>query len=171
VGGGADDGLDAQVGSEVSGVEATAVSLRIRDYIEPLVVINTVQVCGGGDGGSQGREDEADDQQGKKMGQLPSDWRWRGCVIMSEERLPEAASCLNVPVLQRVHPEAPAVLLTKSPAPTKLWAELDIVLHDVRLSHGPRSCKARAQECPLRVWTLLTPPSHRHVACPVLAQP
>ena len=149
MGGGADDGVDAQVGSEVSGVEATAVSLRIRDYIEPLVVINTVQVCGGDDGSSQGRKDEADDEQGKNIGQLPSDRRSRGCVIMSEERLPEAASALNVAVLQRVHPVAPAVALTKSPAPTKLWAELDIVLHDVRLSHGPRSWNARAQKCPL----------------------
>ena len=124
--------MAAQVGSEVSDVEATGVSLRIRDYIEPLFVISTVQVCGGHQG-SHGQEDEADDS-----GLPPSDWRSRGCVILSEERLPEAASAMKLAVLQRVHPEAPAVLLYKSPAPTKLWAELDIVLHDVRLSHGPR---------------------------------
>jgi hypothetical protein len=130
--------VDTQVGSELSHVEATTVSLSIRDYLEPLFVVHAVQVCGSRDD-LQRTEKKPDGQPQNDSGRPPSDWRSRGCVIMSEERLPEAAHALKVAVLQRLHPEAPPVLLSKSPVPTKLWAELDIVLKDVQLSYGPRS--------------------------------
>ena len=122
----------------MSSVEATSVSLRIRDYIEPLFVIHAVQVCGSRDDLLRiPAENEPDGQPQNDIGRPPSDWRARGSVIMSEERLPEAAHALKVAVLQRLHPEAPPVLLSKSPVPTKLWAELDIFLNDVQLSYGP----------------------------------
>ena len=133
------------MGSELSHVEATTVSLSIRDYLEPLFVVHAVQVCGSRDdlqrteNREQRTENKPDGQPQNDSGRPPSDWRSRGCVIMSEERLPEAAHALRVAVLQRLHPEAPPVLLSKSPVPTKLWAELDIVLKDVQLSYGPRS--------------------------------
>ena len=137
------------MGSELSNVEATTVSLGIRDYMEPLFLIRAVQVCGSRDDLERKENKPDDDLEGKgnkpdglphnDSGRPPSDWRSRGCVIMSEERLPEPAHALKVAVLQRLHPEAPPVLLSKSPVPTKLWAELDIVLKDVQLSYGPRS--------------------------------
>ena len=119
--------FDMLVGGEVSRIVISGVSMRIRDYVEPLFTIKTVEVCGTEDqcvGGTSavsntdeggGREnhhhsngsqpEEKDAEHGNKKGvgsdaTLPPGWRKRGCVIMSEERLPVAAKALRVAVHQ-----------------------------------------------------------------------
>ena len=119
--------FDMLVGGEVSRIVISGVSMRIRDYIEPLFTIKTVEVCGTEDqcvGGTSavsdtdegsGREshhhsngsqpEKKDAEHGNKKGvgsdaTLPPGWRKRGCVIMSEERLPVAAKALRVAVHQ-----------------------------------------------------------------------
>jgi hypothetical protein len=150
------------VGGQMTNVKASNISLHIRDYIEPLFTIAAVEVCcvgdqddddassasrsarksgssAGGLGGTPSKDDRSDAEGGAREDatQLPGDWKRRGCLIMSEEKLPKAAHSLRVAVQQRLHPDAPAVCFTSSPAPTKLWAELDVLLREPKVSHGP----------------------------------
>ena len=39
--------------------------------------------------------------------------------------------------LQKLHPDAAAIEFSRSPAPSKLWAELDVLLDEPKVSHGP----------------------------------
>lgn len=153
-----------QVGGEMSNVKGCGVSMRMRDYIEPLFVIAAVQVCCSSSQ-TPASPDAAPQPNGKQQSgkeahhptehypsetcshqaakdessksQLPANWLSRGCFIMSEERLPYAAKSLMVPVLQELHAQAPGVLLMRSPAPSKIWAHLDVLLQEPQLSHGP----------------------------------
>lgn len=68
---------------------------------------------------------------------LPDKWSSKGCMLMSSEVVPEAAKKLKVAVQQQLHPDAAPVVLMRSPAPTKMWAELDVLLHEPQVSHGP----------------------------------
>jgi len=151
----------------MSNVKGCGVSMRMRDYIEPLFVIAEVQVCcasakapespdtapqpdhkqqSGNDAHHPSENDahnpsEASSHEAAKdessKSQLPANWLSRGCFIMSEELLPYGAKSLMVPVLQELHAQAPGVLLMRSPAPSKIWAHLDVVLQEAQLSHGP----------------------------------
>ena len=155
----------AQVGGEMSDVKATRVSMRMRDYIEPLFVIAAVEICSREsgstetDGPAMSQAQQPANPQGldpstsashdtRRKGvdgstigegraQLPENWLGRGCVVMSEERLPDAANGLKVAVSQKLHPKAPSVRMMRSPAPTKLWGEIDLRLHEPQVSHGP----------------------------------
>ena len=155
----------AQVGGEMSDVKATGVSMRMRDYIEPLFVIAAVEICsreigsvetdgpgmskaqqhanlqGVDPGTSASHDTRRKGSDGSTIGegraQLPENWLGRGCVVMSEERLPDAANGLKVAASQKLHPKAPSVRMMRSPAPTKLWGEIDLRLHEPQVSHGP----------------------------------
>lgn len=123
-----------QMGGEMSNVKAEGLSMHLRDYVEPLFVIAQVRVACLQDAP---QADTKDQGHGGVAAHEDTDWLPRGCLLMSEEHLPHGHHSLMLPVVQELHPAAPGVVLMRSPAGSKIWAHLDVVLDQAVVCQAP----------------------------------